>query len=346
MGISISKVISISGADELVQLQMSVENDDWLPSGFTAIEVERSRGLSTGPFEKLTAQTWGPARIPANGGNASLTSPVPTCDVVGLKLKLLLNEEDEYEIEFVANTGGDPTLTLREASEQIATFFPLRFTSWVDVNSKLVIETVEVGTGASLRVVGGDAAPKLGLPTCEPYSLAFGKSARPALVLDKERYSFLDIRGSSEYFYRVRFINDIANTASQYSQPHPAEQHPGIDSAFLVTGRARLANIDGTPMANTLVRVYAGSEVHYVDGRVIGGSALSKTTNLDGVADFLLLRGVKVNVAIDGTSIIREITVPTDPAEGVFNLFDQGIGPDDYWRVKYPDLEFAQRRSL
>jgi hypothetical protein len=94
------------------------------------------------------------------------------------------------------------------------------------------------------------------------------------------------------------------------------------------------------------VRVFNRAGLFEKSGALVSGNQLTALTDASGVASFSLVRGMTVEVAIDGTSLVRQITVPEDPAEGVFNLLDPAIGPDDYFRVKHPDIQYAYKRTL
>jgi hypothetical protein len=345
MGVSISKVVTGgSAANALVQLYIYVQDSDWLGT-FDYIEVERSRGLSTGPYEPMTGTMWAAARLPLDGGDEPSVPPVSASyDVVGLELLLRVNEGDDYTVTF--QDPGSGVLSLFDAASQIRTALPNVVNAWVDADSRLVLETYETGTPAALRVVGGDAAVRLGLPTSEPYSLAYGKASKIVLQPGKEQYVFTDARGSSEYFYRTRFFGSALNTASAYSLPQPATQAAGVGAENLVTGQVRLASLNGKPLRGVNVRVFCRNNLVEAAGFVISGPQLSSITDEEGLASFTLIRGMDVSVAIDGTSLVREIRVPEGAEEGVFNLLDPSLGPDDYFRVKHPTIEYAQRRSL
>ena len=344
MSIGITKTATGDGVSELVQLHICVQDEDWLGT-FDRIEVERSRGLSTGPFEPLTADTWEAARIPKDGGDAAASPPTgPTLAIVGDTLELRVNEQDDYTVTFT--DPGPGVLTQAEAVSQINTALPQVVQAWIDSDATIVLATYEAGTGAALRVVGGDAAPKLGLPTTEPDSISFGKAAKLALVPGKERYTFVDIRGATEYFYRTRFFSTVNNTASEYSHPQLSTQFSGVDAGNLVCGQVRLSRMNGQPLSGVQVRVINRSGLHETEGWLVAGRQLQAITDDGGLASFTLIRGMQVDVAIDGTSLVRTLTVPTDPEEGVFNLLDPALGPDDYFRVKHPDIEYAYKRTL
>lgn len=343
MGISISSTVAGGEAStELVQLHIFVEEDDWL-NVFNQIEVWRSRGLSTGPYEELTADSWRPARLPADGGDLPAT-PVtgPSVIISGLELQLRLNEQDDIIVLF---TGVNP-LSYAQAASQIQSQSAGRLRSYVDEDSNLVVETLEPGTGAILRVVGGDAAPFLGLPTTEPDSLAYGRDARISLVAGREKYLFNDIRGKSTYFYRTRFRNSDQETWSEFSQPSPADQSIGLSHENIVCGQLCMVRLDGKPLRNQLVRVFNRYKTQQVESKLVAGPELDAVSDMDGKVQFFLVRGSQVTVSIDGTDIVRDIEVPTDPLVGIFNLLDPNLGPDDYFKVRVPRIEYAQRRTL
>lgn len=342
MGVSISK-LGGDGLPEVVQLHMFVEDSDWL-GVFDQIEVQRSRGLSTGPYEPLTADGWLPARVPATGGSAPAVPFLgATVDVVGRDLRLLIDETDELSIVFVDTGSG--VLTLSEAAAQVALQSSGRLRSWVDSAGVLVVETVRPGTGAALRVLGGDAASSLGLPTLEPEALAFGRDAHLSLLRGKQSYSFVDLRGESSFFYRTRFRNRAMNTVSAFTQPSYASSPLGVSGGNIVCGRVNLVGLDGRPLQNVLVRIFNRYARQEVEGKFLAGAAVDGVTDASGTLELNLVRGAEVSVSIEGTDVVRDIRVPEDPAISVFNLLDAMVGPDDYWKVRGRDVQYAPRRS-
>lgn len=345
MSISIARLGQGTGEEsELVQINLSVSDSDWLGT-FDQIEVQRSKGESTGPYESLTAGTWSGARLPAYGQDAPST-PVTGAriDAVGRDLQLRLNELEDFTVVFTDPGAG--TLTLSEAAGQIQAQLAARVRSWVDGEGVLVLETTQPGTGAALRILGGDAVPVLGLSSVEPESIAYGKDGYISLVVGRESYSFLDLQGSSTYFYRTRFRSSTYNTASAYTQPSSAAQPIGVNSTSLVTGRVTLVGIDGRPLPGVLVRIFSKQTPKVVDGMLVAGTTLDGLTDDSGSLEFNLVRGLEVTVTVDGTEIVRDVTVPIDATIGVFNLFDPNLGPNDYWTVAVPQLVYAPRRSL
>jgi hypothetical protein len=67
------------------------------------------------------------------------------------------------------------------------------------------------------------------------------------------------------------------------------------------------------------------------------------TTNSKGRAETKLVRGLRVKVVFEGTSIIREFVVP-DQIE--FDLLDELSDFPDPFDIKVPDFNLALRRTL
>lgn len=330
-------------SEEIVQLQILVKQEDW-KGLFDQIEVWRSRSSINGPYEEFTNSRWAAARIPKLAKDEPAT-PVTgrSVVIVGLTLQLRVNEQDDLVITF---TGADP-LTYSDAASQITAQGKTKVRSYVDEDGLLVIETTEPGTGAVLRIVGGEAAPLLGLSIDEPDSLAFGRDARISLRDGVESYLFTDVRGSDAYFYKTRFRNKTTQGVSELSQPFSSGQALGLTSASIACGTLCLVGLDGKPLNNIEVSVYNAFRGDLVEGKLVSESSQRKITDSNGRVEFFLVRGTKLTVAISGTSIVRDIVVPTDPSVLIFPLLgaDPGTG-DDHWKVQVPDLVYAERRSL
>lgn len=330
---------------ELVQLQILVEESDWITL-FDRIEVWRSRDGLLGPFEELTADSWSPARVPALGGDEPST-PVSggSVVVVGKTLEFRLNEDEDTDIT-VTLTGTDP-LTLSDVASQIIAQSDTKLHSYVDEDANLIVETTEPGTRAILRVLETDGAVIVGLPVEEPESLSYGRDARIPLLVGTTRYSFSDIRGSTTYYYKTRFQNRNTGAYSEFSPPFSVSQATGVSSSSTVCGQLDLIGLDGRPLANRAVTVYNKFRADQVEGKLIAGGPVVHVTDNNGHVEFTLVRGSLITVAISGTNIVRDIEVPTDSSVSIFNLLDPTVSPtDDVWVVNTPNIIYAERRSL
>lgn len=332
-------------AFEAVQLNIAARDEDFV-GAFDLIEVWRSRTDEEGPFEELTAGRWKPARIPKDAGDAPSPAVTgPSVNIVGKELIIRVDEDEENDISVVF-TGTDP-ITFTNVAGQIVTAGLGKLFSYVDSDGVLVIETTEPGTGAALRIVESEAAPLLGLPTEEPASLAFGKDARILLVIGQQSYTFTDKNGSTDYFYKTRFRNKSTSSVSEFSLAFsPQSSGSGVSDENLACGVVDLVGLDGKPLRNVEVRLHSSFDGTIVDDRLVAGQDVVKLTDDTGHVEFILVRGQKVTVAISGTDIVREITVPTDSSVKIFKLLDPSIAGDDVFKVQVPDIVFAERRSL
>jgi len=343
MAVSIVRPVNLSSEElQLVELHIFVVDEDWV-GDFDQIEVWRSKTTSSGPYEELTAETWRYARLPHGAGDIPST-PVTGADVivVGSDLQLRLNERDDLTILF---TGTDP-LTLTQVASQIVAGGLTRVNSYVDEDGLLVIETTEPGTGALLRIVGGEATGILGLPTEEPESLANGRDPRITLMQGTSEYIFSDIRGSEGYYYKTRFRNSFSQAVSEFSQPFPVGQALGLSAARVVCGRLDLVAQDGKPLRNVEVHVFNGHRGQIVDDKLVAGPVQSQLSDRSGRVEFHLVRGMRATVTIMGTDITRDIEVPSDENVKVFNLLDPTVSVEDVFTVQVPNIVYAQRRSL
>jgi hypothetical protein len=330
---------------ELVTLQILVTEADWLGL-FDQIEVWRSRDTVQGPYEELTDESWKPARIPKLAGDEP-TTPVTGALVVidGETLEFRVNEDDTADIE-VTISGADP-ISLADIASQVTAQGLNKVRSYVDELGTLVVETREPGSRAILRVLETDGAAVVALPTSEPESLSYGRDARLSLIAGTTSYEYSDIRGSTAYFYKTRFRNRLSGAFSEFSLPFTVGQATGISSANVICGELDLVGLDGAPLAFREVSVYSSYNGELVEGKLVSGPSLRELTDANGHVSFLLVRGTDVTVAISGTNIVRDITVPTDPDVSIFGLLDPSVSPqDDVFVVQRPDIVYAERRSL
>jgi hypothetical protein len=209
----------------------------------------------------------------------------------------------------------------------------------VDEDAQLVVETMEPGTGVSLRVLPGDATSILALPLQEPDPLVFVKDARIQLAEGSNVYRFSDISGSTQYFYKTRFRSRATGAYSEYSLPFGTGQVLGVDTPYLVSGFLDLATADGKPMTGRRVTLSLSFNGTMVDGKLLVGNALSQHTDAAGHVEFNLVRGARYELSIAGVNLVKTITVPTDQTISSFALIDPDFSEQqDYFRVRVPQI--------
>ena len=332
---------------EVIELAILVENKDFV-GFFNQLEVWRATASESGPFLELTADKSRPARIPDSAGDEPAT-PVTgaSANIVGLDLVLRVDEADEEDDVTVTFTGTDP-LTFADAASQVTSQGLNKVRAYVDDDGTFVVTAVKPGTGSLLRIVEGEAAPLLGLPTTESDSFSFGREARLNLILDKQSYTFSDRKGSIEYFYKTRFRHKLSGNTSEFSEPFSAKAVLGVGQSNLALGQLDLVDGSGKPVSDRTVFIevpFSGAVID--DTKVVANQKLSKKTDANGHVEFLLVRGMDITVAIAGTNLIKSLTVPTDSSIETFSLMDPSLSEDnDYFKVRVPDIPFAERRSL
>ena len=338
---------------ELVQLQVTATRADH-EGLFDRIEVWRSTLGVSGPYYELTADTWRPARVPESADDVSASPPTgASVIIVDEELVVRINEDDENDLT-ITFTGIDP-LTFTECATQVIAQGEGRVTAYIADDGTFVLETVQAGSAATLRVIESNAAGLLGLEQTDPdeigeappASFATGKEARIQLSLNVEQYVFTDYRGSDANFYKTRFSNTLSGAVSEFSQAFGVGSAPGISTDNLVCGQVTLAGLDGKPLRNVEVTVYNSFQGELVDDHFIAESQQSKLTDSSGRVEFLLVRGLRCTVAVGNTNIARDIVVPTDQTVNVFDLLGGDVSTgEDVFKVQVPDIITAERRSL
>ncbi len=335
-----STQISVSQTYD-VRLDISAPETLWL-GRFSHIEVWRSKLGVQGPYEEISSPDWAPARIPRTSMEPG-PSPGARANISGKKLIVLVSGGGQYDVEFV---GTDP-FTFATAATQVTNSCRPYFRAYVDTKGKFTLETLGIGGSASLQVLGGDAAPLLGLPIHPPDNFNNGKEPHIPLVLGRTLYGFRDYYGSSDYFYKIRFREILSGAVSDFSEPILASARSGISSENLVVGFVQLVRTDGRPHTNQGVSVFSSIETGYqVEGFTVSSGEQNVSTDKNGYAEFLLVRGMEINVGISGMNMMRRVMVPTDPTVTSFDLLSPEYGKDDAFSVKRVDVPAAVKVTL
>lgn len=299
---------------------------------FNRIEVWRSRLGEGGPYEELTGLALEAATLLSGVDGPSLLD--------GLELELRMQERYDVTIVFA---GVDP-FDLADTAAAITAQGDGYVTGSVD-GLRVRLTTVTTGASAALRVLGGEAAGALAFSTEEPDSVDFGRDLRISLVVGQEVYNFVDQNGSADYYYKTRYSHTLTSAVSEFSLPFPGRTSRVLPVSQLIRGYVDLIDGQGRPIASRGVFVGSKSVYQVSSGQHVIGGTEWRQTDVNGHYNATLVRGSRVLVAIAGTNIVRELTVPTDPALESFNLLDVTYGSDDAWAVQRPDIDFAVRRS-
>jgi hypothetical protein len=334
------QLVAQGAAPDVVHLQVQVQNEDWLGL-FTKLQVFRAAGRGR-PFAEITGPTLLPAALPQGVGPAAAVVGASVA-LSGKTLELLVEERFELTVTFA---GSDP-LTVADAATQISQQGQQRVVAWVDDAGQLAVASTLVGSGASLRIVGGDAAPVLQLPFAAPQNFAHGVEARVPLLVGRTQYVFRDLRGDRDSLYRVRFFNHLTGALSAYSEDFAASNALGLPPEQIVVGYATLVTASGRPATGRCIHLHMEYTGDLFNGAAVLGGDEERFTNDQGYAEFSLVRGQRYTVSFPGSDLFREILAPVDTSIERFNLLDPDVATgQDRFQVVVPSLVTAERRTL
>lgn len=309
-------------------LNISVSGIDQVLLNFNVIRIKRSTTGVDGTYSLLTADAPAPATLAApNTGNY---------DVAGKTLKIFVDQEARVDILF----SGLGELTVPQVVDQINT--ALGGTIASDVGNALVLTSTVTGTGSRIELVDGSANAVFGFSDGER---DIGEEAHVLLQAGVSAYTFIDKDGESGYFYKAQFFNTSTLLASSDSSPFEGDVGTLISAGNLSTVKVNLVDGRGVALEGQEISFYPHQDLLEVEGYqvALARAPISIRTNNAGYAEVTLVRGLKVKVVFEGTSLIRDITVP-DATE--FNLLTvMGAAPDPF-DVAEPNFPLAFRRTL
>ena len=284
----------------LVSIDIYVDRLDDVLSIFNQVEVHRSIAGVGGPYVEVTDAS-GPTSAVVDG---TITG---TWDLDGLTMDIAVDLAAAQSVVFVGNG-----LSLSQVISQINAVLPGLASEKPTSTDLLRLTSPSTGTGSAIEVTAGGAATALGLPTAK----ANGKAARIALVSPTSNYKFLDLDGDQTYYYKTRYSSTLSGTVSSFSDARQGSADTVVPSGQLSLAKATLVTGDGKPVVGRCIvfhaqgvhQVAGGGDIQFLlpgyDGRVV------MTTNEQGFAQAALIRGGQYRVHFEGTSYMREFTVP------------------------------------
>jgi hypothetical protein len=311
-----------------VTLTINVGGIDDVLVSFNAIQIKRSITGVNGVYNLITANS--PAA-------ATLTAPNPgNYPVVSKTLQLRVDHGAQVDIIF---TGTDP-LTTAQVVDQINT--AMGATVAADVANVLVLTSTNTGTGSVVEVVGGGAAPIFGFIDGQR---DIGEDIHITLQAGVSGYTFIDQDGQAGYYYKAQFLNTATGLTSAESTPFEGDVGTLVSSGTLSTVKVDLVDGRGIALPNQVITFYSQYELLEVEGFQIGlnREPISITTNNSGHAEIALVRGSRWRVAFEGTSIIRDITIPDTAETDLLAALGGAPDPFDIATLPFPS---APRRTL
>lgn len=284
----------------------------------------------TGTYEAITAA------LPEAASIDSTRTQV--YDVVGKTLDLRVNGTTAVAVTFT----GVGALTAAQVVAQIAAASVL-LAAAVTTSNGVRVSTAQTGGDAGLEIVGGDAAAFLGFLVG---TQATGKDQDTVLVAGTHEYFFTDQQSATTYWYRVEFRNSATSDVSGLGIAFPANKPQRVPASQTIVCYLRLCDMEGGPIPCrkvTFVNVFApnraGSNLewgvfrHYAE----------KETDRNGYMEIRLLRGMVVDINIDGTGFTRRLQIPT--TGDAVDLLDPGLVTQDEFGIQEPNIDFAIRLS-
>lgn len=286
----------------------------YMDAGFTHIEVQRDLGDG---YAAITAST---AEAPTVTGTRT--------EFFALNdMELVLRVDDGWHtVEFA---GADP-YNLASVIADIS--IPDLTASGVAGALSLTHDIADIGS--ILEIGSGDANDSLGF-TAETY---YGKG--PHIALSSDNHYFLtDPIGDTDSTYRYRFTDGTV-----YTDWNVMTTDDGWDvSGSICLCYIRAADTDYTVLEEAVVKVsiVRTTDTVSVGGKYLAGGSATFTIS-DGYGHIFLPQGQVFDIAVDGTGIVRRITVPD---EDTVDLLDSSISEGDLFEVQTLDIPSAIRRT-
>jgi hypothetical protein len=296
---------------------------------FDRIEVQRS--VLGSPYSDAVSIT----KLAAEAAALLGTVIQPYVGLYDTQFKLRLNQGTEMTIPF---TSPDP-ISIQTVVDLINKSVPGLIAS-DDGGGHLNLVTAQKGTKASIEVTSGTANTPLGFTAGQNDS---GEDEHIQLMRGVSTYSYEDRFGLTTNYYRTRYINSLSGNFSEWSDWILGISGSGVQPSNLILGTIKLAGVDGAALVNAKITVVNVYNPVTQDGYFIAGR--SKTVSTDGVgqAQVTLVRGSTIDVIVEGTTVIRRITVPSVGTS--FDLLDPSLQTDDAFGIQVPDLPAAPRSS-
>jgi hypothetical protein len=313
----------------VIKLTIYVPNLSNVIGLFNKIDVHRSSEGESGPYFSITTLSATPATLAG--------SVIGPFNINGKTLKLKINNGSEQTITFNVV---DP-ISADDVADEINAFDLDIVAS--EVTNKVSISTVDTGTISKLEITGGTALSDLGF-TLDDWIT--GTDAFISLSPSQEQYQYDDQNGSTEYWYKTRYYSTLSDQYSTFSDPIEGDIGSVLPGSDLIDAKIYLAGPDGKPLADRIIafRVISYPDILPTVSSYLVSGQMIVTTDETGFAQISLVKGAKIEVAISGTDIVREITVPTTGSE--FSLSDAIANADDIFQIHVLDIPSAVRRTL
>jgi len=317
---------------EPIQLSYFVPDIAAATATYNRIRWHRSRTGQYGLYEPATASAPGPAAL--RGGSVSphqISGRVLSFRVNGTRVDVTFADPDPVTTAQAAAVINAATLALVAS----------------DSDGRLLLTTAATGSGASIEILESEAAAYLGFSAGDG---AVGTDPDTILVNGTHEYFYVDQNSDETFWYRVEFVHSVSSVTTGLGVPFPANPADRVPSSQTIVCYLRLAGLDGSPIAGRRVTFHNAFLPNVVleqqlDARRWGvfRHSAEMVTDRNGYAEIRLLRGIQIDMAIDGTNFVRKITIPT-LGDGV-DLLNPALSTEDEFGIQEPNIDFAIRTS-
>ncbi len=296
--------------------------------GYTRIEVWHS-GDQGATFQEITAHVAGPAVLASSAAQN-------TFRLGGRQLEFIINGGTLKTVTFSSML---VNWTPAQVRDQINTVVP-SLASLDGSGLVVLLTTATTGRVSSINIIYNDGAD-LGWVAGQQVN---GTDVRITLSGSTFYYLYSDVAGSPSDLYKWRFSADGVNPISVFSPPQQGNIPPLVANVAFAT--ATFIDASGRPVVRTVIVVSSAIPTEVGSPPLIVGSEtpLIFQSDANGFLQFPLVVGSVVRVAIDGSALVREFTVPGSPGSSFDLLTVMAAAPDPF-TVQVPP-PFLTRRSF
>lgn len=319
-------------ADLQTTIDFIIDDPDLVLTQFDVTTIQRSVTSEVGPFTNLTEDVAEAATLLGTG--------VGPFNLSGLTLQVIFDEGSQDDITF---TGVDP-LSPNNVASQIDTAVGAAVAA--NESSQIRLTSTIPGTDSKVIIVGGDASAltELGFTAAQK---DIGADAHVPVVSGTSAYQFIDEDGIQGYWYRTIYKNTTSGALGTPGTAFQASPVSPLDPTSLSLCTIDLVDANGLAREGQKIVFYPISPVLESTtppniGIAIGRKPIIMTTDAAGHAETDLVRNLQVRVLFEGTSLIRDITVPDAASCDLLDLI--GTAPDIF-DVVVPNLPAAPRRT-
>jgi len=316
-------------------LNISVSGIDQVLVNFNVIRIKRSTTGIGGTYSLLTAAAPAPA---------TLTAPTAgNYDVVGKTLQFLIDQNPQVDLIFADPPSppviGNP-LTAAQAATQVND--AVGQTVAFDDSGTMRLTSTNTGLASKVEIVGGGAAAEFGWVAGDR---DIGEEAHIALVSGQGLYTFTDADGDASYYYVAQFYNTTNYLTSADSAPFQGDAGTVVDASRLSLAKVDLIDGRGVALPDQSITFYGQDPFLDVEGYqlTLTRRPITVVTDNTGHAEVSLVKGSRWKVIFEGTSFIREFTVPDSSSFDLLSLLGSAPDPFKIVEVQFPP---AIRRTL